>query len=281
MIDAAIKALSQMFSPPFRSVLIKSIAAGAGHDRAASASAVQAALTWLTDSGATWAEGTLGCRACMIRSAGWSGSCRSRPASASSSARVFLMPAVTAFVGSFFVDEIAEQVERAYYRPSRPARRCRSSRALIEGIKTALLAMLVYLVALPFLLFAGLRLRHPVLRHRLSARPRIFRARRHALPSGRGGQGVPQGAIAATVFAAGLLIAAFVSIPIVNLATPLFAHGLHGPHAQAAVGRARRSCWNRRDAAGCSSRPRTVFPGQWQRSAITHFSHSGLRATQV
>ena len=40
---------------------------------------------------------------------------------------------------------------------------------------------------------------------------------------------------AAIVFTAGLIIAAFVSIPIVNLATPLFGMALHGPHAQAAV----------------------------------------------
>ena len=35
---------------------------------------------------------------------------------------VFLMPAVTAFVGSFFVDEIAEQVERTYYPAEPPGR---------------------------------------------------------------------------------------------------------------------------------------------------------------
>ena len=40
-------------------------------------------------------------------------------------------------------------------RPIRPAWRCRCARAGIEGIKTALLALLVYLCAVPFLLFAG------------------------------------------------------------------------------------------------------------------------------
>ena len=42
------------------------------------------------------------------------------------------------------------------------------------------------------------------------------------------------------IFLAGLLIAMFVSIPIVNLATPLFAHGDDGAHAQAAVAAPRR-----------------------------------------
>ena len=68
------------------------------------------------------------------------------------------MPAVTAFVGSFFVDEIAEQVERGYY-PQDPARqRVAGLRAGIEGFKIALISIAVYLVALPFILFAGLGL---------------------------------------------------------------------------------------------------------------------------
>ena len=68
---------------------------------------------------------------------------------------VFLMPAVTALVASFFVDDIALEVERSRY-PGEPAGRpLPLSRAIIEGVKTALLAIVVYLVALPFLLFAG------------------------------------------------------------------------------------------------------------------------------
>ena len=38
---------------------------------------------------------------------------------------LFLMPAVTAFVGSFFVDEIADEVERTHYPADPPGRRCR------------------------------------------------------------------------------------------------------------------------------------------------------------
>jgi CysZ protein len=43
-----------------------------------------------------------------------------------------------------------------------------------------------------------------------------------------------------SVFVAGLLIAAFVSIPIVNLATPLFGMALMGARAQTADEPARR-----------------------------------------
>ena len=68
---------------------------------------------------------------------------------------VFLMPAVTNFVGSFFVDDVADPVERDTIRPIRPAARCRSIRAVFEGVKFALLSLVVYFVALPFVLFAG------------------------------------------------------------------------------------------------------------------------------
>ena len=69
---------------------------------------------------------------------------------------IFLMPAVTALVGSFFVDEIALAVEREYYPSEPPGTALPFSRAMLEGGKAALLAIVIYLVALPFLLAAGL-----------------------------------------------------------------------------------------------------------------------------
>src|SRR4029079_16813783 len=65
---------------------------------------------------------------------------------------------VTAFVGSFFVDEIGEEVERTHYPAEAPGRALPFMRALIEGLKTAALAVLVYLCAVPFLFVAGLGL---------------------------------------------------------------------------------------------------------------------------
>ena len=69
---------------------------------------------------------------------------------------LFLMPTITAFVGSFFVDEVAEAVEREYYPAEPPGRALPFFRALIEGVKIALLALIVYFCALPFIFFAGL-----------------------------------------------------------------------------------------------------------------------------
>jgi uncharacterized protein involved in cysteine biosynthesis len=132
------------------------------------------------------------------------------------------MPAVTALVGSFFVDDIALEVERTHY-PAQPAGRPLTlTHALVQGLKTALLAILVYLIALPFLLFAGVGVlifffasayllgreyfELAAMRHQPVAGAKELRKTHQS-----------------TVFLAGMFIAAFVSIPIVNLATPLFA----------------------------------------------------------
>src|ERR1019366_2264449 len=69
---------------------------------------------------------------------------------------LFLMPAVTAFVGSFFVDEVAEAVEREHYPAEPPGHALPLLRALIEGVQFTLLALVVYLCALPFIFLAGL-----------------------------------------------------------------------------------------------------------------------------
>lgn len=219
MFDAAFKALQQLFSPPFRSVLIKSmllavltiVLLGVG---------LYKFLDWLTVSGGLWAETALG-----PKSHGplswiiWFASIAS--ALGVVVGGIFLMPAVTAFVGSFFVDEIAELTEREYYPADPVGTALPLDRSVFEGTKTALLAILIYLIALPFILFAGLGFlilyiaaawllsreyfELAAMRFRPPAEAKAFRKANQT-----------------TVFTAGLFIAAFVSIPIVNLATPLF-----------------------------------------------------------
>ncbi len=219
MFDAAIKALQQMFSPPFRSVLIRSmlfavvmiIFMGAG---------LYKGLEWLTNYGGVWAESTIGPSAHTPLSwIIWIASIVT--AFGIVIGGIFLMPAVTAFVGSFFVDEIADLVERQYY-PADPAGTALPlSYSIIEGIKTALLAILVYLIALPFILFAGIGFvilyiaaAYLLSREYFELAAMRFRSIEEAKAFRKANQ--------TTVFTAGLLIALFVSIPIVNLATPLF-----------------------------------------------------------
>jgi len=219
MLDAAAQALSQMFSPPFRAVLLKSIGLaliliiiiGIG---------LRDLLAWLAGAGEGFAENALGPNAhapltvlaFVLTIAASLGIVVGS---------IFLMPAVTALVASFFVDDIARAVERSRYPGEPEGKPLPLARALIEGVRTALLAIAVYLVALPFLLFAGFGavifffctayilgreyFELAAMRYRPVAAARALRKRHQG-----------------TVFMAGLFIAAFVSIPIVNLATPLF-----------------------------------------------------------
>jgi uncharacterized protein involved in cysteine biosynthesis len=223
MLDAAVKALSQLFSPPFRAVLLKSaglalvliVLAGIG---------LQRLLAWLATAGTDWLESVLGANAHTLLSIlSWILSIAAGLGVIVGS--ILLMPAVTALVGSFFVDEIALAVERTHY-PAEPAGRPPPAiRSLIEGIKTALLAVLVYLVALPFLLFAGFGAVIFFLATAYLLGREYFELaamRYHPIAEAKRLRQTHQG----TVFVAGLLIAAFVAVPIVNLATPLFAMAL-------------------------------------------------------
>lgn len=223
MFDAAAKALQQMASPPFRSVLIKSILLalvmivlfGTGLHRL---------LSWIAVSGETWAEGVLG------PTAHWPLDILIWIVSIAAGlgivvGGVFLMPAVTAFVGSFFVDDIAEDVERVYYPAEGVGKALPVGRAVIEGSKTALLSVVVYLCALPFLFFAGLGLFIMFFASAYLLGREYFELaamRFHPVADAKALRKANQ----STVFTAGLLIAAFVSIPVINLATPLFAMAL-------------------------------------------------------
>ncbi|MGE3146881.1 MAG: cysteine biosynthesis protein CysZ, partial [Pseudorhodoplanes sp.] len=59
LVDAAVKALQQMFSPPFRSVLIKSMLLALVMIVLIGVE-LHSGLTWVTTVGETWAEGQLG-----------------------------------------------------------------------------------------------------------------------------------------------------------------------------------------------------------------------------
>ena len=223
MFDAAFKALQQMVSPPFRSVLIKAmllavvaiIAIGFG---------LYTFLDWLTVSGGLWAENALGPNAKTPLSwLIWFASIAM--ALGIVVGGIFLMPAVTALVGSFFVDEIAELVEREYYPADVPGTPLPFSRSMREGIKTALIAIGIYLIALPFILFAGLGFIILILAaaYLLSREYFELAAMRFRPPAEAKAM---RKAHRRHVLTAGLMIAAFVSIPIVNLATPLFGMAL-------------------------------------------------------
>src|SRR3954469_3798861 len=153
MLDAAVKALSQILSPPMRSILWKSIGLALVLV-VVLALGLQRLLSWAATFGEIWAEGMVGpgyhtaldITAWFLSVAAGLGVVVGA---------IFLMPAITALVASVFVDDVAEIVEREHYPAERVGTSLPFGPAMIEGIKAALLTLVVYLVALPFVLFAG------------------------------------------------------------------------------------------------------------------------------
>src|SRR3954452_95341 len=219
MIDAAIKALSQMLSPPMRSILWRSIGLALVL-LTVLAIGLQRLLSWLATAGEGWAEAMLGPGShTALDVLTWIISI------AAGFGVVFggimLMPAITSLVASLFVDDVADLVEREHYPAERPGSALPVGVAMIEGLKAAGLTILIYLVALPFVFLAGagfviffLATAWLLGREYFELAAMRFRPPAEAKAMRRDN--------AATVFTAGLIIAAFVTIPIVNLATPLF-----------------------------------------------------------
>jgi len=223
MLDAAVKALSQIISPPMRSILWRSIALALVLI-VVLAIALQRLLSWLATAGEGWLEAMLGpgfhtpldVLAWIVSLAAGLGIVFGA---------VLLMPAVTSLVASIFVDEVADHVEREHYPAERPGLALPLTLALSEGIKAALLTILVYLIVLPFVFFAGagflvffIATAWLLGRQYFELAAMRFRPPEEAKAMRKDN--------AATIFAAGLFIAAFVSIPVVNLATPLFGMAL-------------------------------------------------------
>jgi CysZ protein len=223
MLDDAVNALTQMFSPPLRAVLWKSIGLALALIIAVGI-ALERLIVWLVGNGSASVETTLGPHAHMPATIfAWLLSIAASLGIIVGS--VLLMPAVTALVASFFADEIAAEVERTHYPADPPGVALPLWLAMREGGKTALLAIAVYVCAAPFLLFADfgvviffLATAWLLGREYFELAAMRFRPPEEAKALRRYN--------ATTVYVGGLLIAAFVSIPIVNLATPLFAMAL-------------------------------------------------------
>jgi len=218
MLDAAIMAVAQMFTRPLRLILLKASGLAIAL-LVVIGILLQRLLSWLTGAGGQWIEGTLGSTAhypavtlewlltIAVTLGIFAGA-------------IFLMPAVTSLVASFFADDIAEHVERQHYPADPPGKALPVLLAAVEGIKVALLALLVYLCVLPFL-FIGigavmffLATAYLLGREYFELAAMRFHPADEAKRIRRAHRG--------TLFVAGMFIAAFVSIPILNLATPLF-----------------------------------------------------------
>ncbi len=148
----------------------------------------------------------------------------------------YLVPAVTALVAGYFLDDAAALVEREHYPDAPPGQPLSIGRALLYGARFAALSVMVNIVALLLVFIPGVNL------------VAFFAANAYLL--GReyfelaAARFVPMPEAAAlrqrhrgSVFLAGLMIAGLVAIPFLNLLTPLFGialmvHVSHGVRRQ-------------------------------------------------
>ncbi|MCE9648104.1 MAG: sulfate transporter family protein [Parvibaculum sp.] len=205
MFSDALRALAQTFSQPFRRVFWLSLLStivvlalfGAG---------AQWALDALPQFGTAWLDTTLEWVARFF-------------------AVIVLIPLVhpvVSLVASFFLERIAAKVEARDYPLDPPGRDQALLQSLLVAIRFTAVLILVNIVALPFYLVPGLNLalfwivngyllgreyfELVALRHMEIADARALR-RRHGL----------------RIFIAGVVIAAFATVPFLNLLSPLFA----------------------------------------------------------
>ncbi|CCM77409.1 sulfate transporter family protein [Rhizobium mesoamericanum] len=136
-----------------------------------------------------------------------------------------LLSPVTALIASLFLDDVAAVVEKRDYPSDPPGTPMPLGPALVSSIKFLGVVIAGNLIALFLLFVPGINLiafffvngyllgreffEFAAMRFRSPEEARLFRAKH-----------------ATTVFLAGLVVAAFLAIPIVNLLTPLFAAGL-------------------------------------------------------
>jgi CysZ protein len=205
MFAAARLALRDVFSPPFRSVLWKSL----GLTLALLAAVwvlLQAALIYLLVLPFPWLETAVSILTGIGLIVGLA----------------FLVAPATALFAGLFLDEVAEVVERTHYPGAAPGRALPLGRSIVATLQFTLIVLLVNLIALPLVFLVGFgvavffaanayllgREYFEMAALRFHDRAGVdWLRRRH---SGR-------------LFLAGLMIAAFLAVPFVNLLTPLFA----------------------------------------------------------
>jgi CysZ protein len=136
-------------------------------------------------------------------------------------ALAYLIPAVSAIVAGYFLDEVAEVVERTDYPGDPLGEPLPTGRALLYGLRFAGLSLLVNLAALilffiPVVNIAAFFLANAYLlgREYFELAAGRFRPMKDASRMRVEHRG--------TVLAAGALLAALLIVPVVNLLTPLF-----------------------------------------------------------
>jgi CysZ protein len=205
MIADALDAFAEIFSPPFRRVMWKSLAltaailvlAGLGLDRLALSFA---------HVGPAWLSAILSVVVAFGLFVGM----------------IFLAPPTASLVASFYLDDVAAMVERTIDPHGPPGRPLPLAPSVMMGIRFAVLSVVVNVIVLTLTVFTGIGLASffvlngyllgreyfelAAMRH-VSAADARFLFQRHW----------------PMVFIGGAFVSGFVVVPVLNLLTPLFA----------------------------------------------------------
>jgi len=217
--DATRAALTELFTPAFRAVFMKSL----GLTLAALA-ILWLLLHWLFDAFALpWMASLWP----MIPAwANWLGLAAGVLAGlALAIGLAFLIGPVTAIIAGFFIDDVAEAVERKDYPTDPPGRPMPLIPSLILSVKFFGVIVAGNIVALLLLLVPGVNfIAFFVVNGYLLGRQFFEFAAMRFLSEADAKALRRQNAL--MVFLSGIIIAAFLSIPLLNLLTPLFAAAL-------------------------------------------------------
>ncbi len=216
ILDAARAAASQLFSAEFRAVFVKTL----GLTLLALAAlwfGLKELFDWLA---LPWIDALL---PGLPSWAGWLGFIAAIVAGIGLALGLALLIApVTAIVAGLFLDDIAETVERTDYPLDPPGKPVPALQSMMLALKFFAIVVLGNLIALLLLLVPGVNIgafflvngyllgreffEFAAMRFRPEAEAKALRSRH-----------------AGTVFLAGLVVAGFLAIPLLNLLTPLFA----------------------------------------------------------
>ena len=204
MLAAALDAFREMFTPPFRAVLIKCLAFTIGL-----LALLVIAIEWTFSHFVQWPD--------WIETAiQWLGGLALVVGS------IFLIPPVTSLMAGLYLDDIAAQVERSDFPGDPPGREQPTLQAIGAGLKFFVVVLVVNLIALFLLLVPGVNLIAFYAGNAYLLGREYFEmvAMRHLPPAeARQLRKANRGAVTLS----GLVIAGLASVPILNLLTPLFA----------------------------------------------------------
>jgi CysZ protein len=204
MLAAAIQAFRELFTPPFRAVLVKCVGLTVGL-----LVLLIVLLEGLFNYSVAWPE--------WIETAvSWIGGLGLVIGS------IFLIPPITSLMAGLYLDEIAGQVERTYYPADPPGKEMPAHAAIGVGLRFFVAVLVVNLIALLLLLVPGVNLIAFYVGNGYLLGREYFEmvAMRH-LPAeeARRLRKTNMGYVSLC----GLIIAGLASVPIANLLTPLFA----------------------------------------------------------